>query len=197
MSAVRTILSGPSGITEPLTASDLAAVFGVQDAPSRSRHSCRIDRDAGPTVSTLVVRDARVTDDVAIAALCEQLGYPVAPGVMPARLDRLARDANAQVFVAALDTRVVGLETVHVRYTLNHEAPIAQITLLVVDESTRGIGAGRALVEAAERFARDRGAKRIVVTTALHRAGAHAFYERVGYAHTGRRYGKDFVQEEH
>jgi hypothetical protein len=30
------------------------------------------------------------------------------------------------------------------------------------------------------------------VTTALQRAGAHAFYERIGYRHTGRRYGKDF-----
>ena len=26
------------------------------------------------------------------------------------------------------------MATVHLRYTLNHEAPIAQITLLVVDE---------------------------------------------------------------
>jgi GNAT superfamily N-acetyltransferase len=91
----------------------------------------------------------------------------------------------------------MGLVTIHVRYTLNHEAPIAQITLLVVEESSRGQGVGRALVEATERFALERGAKRIVVTTALQRADAHAFYERIGYAHTGRRYGKDFVHEEH
>jgi hypothetical protein len=30
------------------------------------------------------------------------------------------------------------------------------------------------------------------VTTALRRADAHAFYERLDYKHTGRRYGKDF-----
>ena len=46
--------------------------------------------------------------------------------------------------------------------------------------------------EAAEDWARQCGCKRIVVTTALQRAGAHAFYERLAYAHTGRRYGKDF-----
>jgi GNAT superfamily N-acetyltransferase len=75
---------------------------------------------------------------------------------------------------------------------MNHEAPIAQITLLVADETVRSRGAGRALVRAAEEWAQSRGTKRITVTTALERAGAHAFYEKVGYAHTGRRYGKDF-----
>jgi len=43
-----------------------------------------------------------------------------------------------------------------------------------------------------EHWARSRGCHRIVVTTALKRAEAHAFYERLGYRHTGRRYGKDF-----
>jgi GNAT superfamily N-acetyltransferase len=84
------------------------------------------------------------------------------------------------------------LATVHLRHTINHEAPIAQLTLLVVDESRRSRGVGRALVEAAERWAHAEGCHRIVVTTALQRTGAHAFYERIGYRHTGRRYGKDF-----
>ena len=51
----------------------------------------------------------------------------------------------------------------------------------------------RALVDEAEAWARAQGCRRIIVTTALHRTGAHAFYERIGYAHTGRRYGKDFA----
>lgn len=88
-----------------------------------------------------------------------------------------------------------GLITVHLRYTMNHAAPLAQITLLVVDETRRTAGVGRVLVKAAEEWARERGCQRIVVTTALARGGAHAFYERVGYAHTGRRYGKDFPME--
>jgi GNAT superfamily N-acetyltransferase len=78
------------------------------------------------------------------------------------------------------------------RNTLNHEAPSGQITLLVVDEANRSRGAGRALVEAAEAWARSRGTKRITVTTALDRGVAHAFYEKVGYLHTGRRYAKNF-----
>jgi GNAT superfamily N-acetyltransferase len=140
----------------------------------------------------VAVREAAPRDADAMARLCAQLGYLGEPSVMPGRLARLSSDVNARALVATQGDDVVGLVTVHLRYTMNHDAPIAQITLLVVDETVRSRGAGRALVQAAEEWARSRGTKRITVTTALHRDGAHAFYEKVGYAHTGRRYGKDF-----
>ena len=138
------------------------------------------------------IREASVADASAMARLCVQLGYPAESNAMPERLQRLARDPNARALVATQGERVVGLLTVHLRDTINHEAPIGQITLLVVDEAIRSRGAGRALVEAAEAWARSRGTRRITVTTALDRGGAHAFYEKIGYSHTGRRYGKDF-----
>jgi len=143
-------------------------------------------------MSPIEVRDARISDTDALAKLCTQLGYPTATTVMPSRLDRLATDENARALVAADGGEVVGLMTIHIRYTLNHEAPIAQLTMLVVDETTRSRGVGRALVDAGERWAREQGCKRIVVTTALDRDGAHAFYEKLAYKHTGRRYLKDF-----
>ena len=142
--------------------------------------------------SAVRVREARGEDAAALARLSTQLGYPAVADDMPARLNRLGGDANARVLVADSDGEAVGLATVHVRYTINHAAPLAQLTLLVVDETRRSRGVGRALVEAAERWAHERGCHRIVVTTALQRADAHAFYERIGYRHTGRRYGKDF-----
>jgi len=139
-----------------------------------------------------VVRDARAEDAEAMSRLCEQLGYPAQAGAMPQRLSRLQRDPNARALVADAGEGPVGLATVHLRDTINHEAPIAQLTLLVVDEMQRSRGVGRALVEEAERWARANGCHRIVVTTMLQRTDAHAFYERIGYRHTGRRYGKDF-----
>lgn len=146
---------------------------------------------------TVVVREATAADADAMARLCTQLGYAASGGAMPARLARLSADPHARALVAVYESDVVGLVTVHLRNTLNHEAPIAQITLLVVDEAVRSRGAGRALVHAAEEWARSRGSQRVAVTTALARSGAHAFYEKVGYAHTGRRYGKDFPISDH
>jgi GNAT superfamily N-acetyltransferase len=141
---------------------------------------------------SISVRDATPNDAESIARLCTQLGYPVAAGIVPARLARLDSDPNARVLLAQTGDSIAGLATVHLRYTLNHEAPIAQLTLLVVDEAYRTRGIGRVLVEAAEQWARSHGAKRFVVTTALQRADAHAFYEKLQFKHTGRRYGKDF-----
>jgi GNAT superfamily N-acetyltransferase len=143
-------------------------------------------------MSSITVRTAHAADAPALARLSTQLGYPAEESAMPARLERLARDEDAHAFVATDGDVVVGMATVHLRYTINHDAPIAQLTLLVVDESTRTNGVGRLLVGAVEQFARERGAKRINVTAALSRAGAHAFYERIGYTLTGRRYGRDF-----
>jgi GNAT superfamily N-acetyltransferase len=141
----------------------------------------------------VTVREAAPGDADAIARLCGQLGYPAESSDMPRRLARLSGDPNARAFVATgHDGVVVGMVTVHVRHTLNHEAPIGQITLLVVDEAIRSRGTGRALVSVAEEWARSRGTRRITVTTGLERSGAHAFYEKMGYSHTGRRYGKNF-----
>ena len=112
---------------------------------------------------------------------------------MPARLARLNEGGSARALVATQDGDVVGLATIHLRHALNHAAPLAQLSLLVVDERVRSQGVGRVLVAAAEAWARERGCHRMIVTTALNRSDAHAFYERIGYAHTGRRYGKDFA----
>jgi GNAT superfamily N-acetyltransferase len=143
-------------------------------------------------VSDVSVRDADERDAPAIASLCGQLGYPTPAEAVVPRLDRLRENGQTRVVVAAIGDAIVGLATIHLRHMLNHESPIGQLTLLVVDESVRGRGVGRILVAESEAWARARGCKRFVVTTALRRADAHAFYEKLGYTHTGRRYGKDF-----
>jgi GNAT superfamily N-acetyltransferase len=147
-------------------------------------------------MTEISIRDVGPSDAAAVAMLCTQLGYPTTSDVIPHRLARLAADANARAFIAERDGASVGLLTIHLRHTLNHEAPIGQITLMVVDENNRNHGVGRSLVDVAERWAAERGTQRMSVTTQLTRAGAHAFYEKVGYAHTGRRYSKDFSSHE-
>lgn len=139
---------------------------------------------------TTVVRECTAPDAVAVAALLGELGYPATPESVPGRLARLAHGGRAVALAAVRGDVVVGLATVHLLAGLHASNDVAQLTALVVTDTARRHGVGRQLVSAAEEWARSRGCQRIFVTTALHRHAAHAFYERLGYEHTGRRYAK-------
>jgi GNAT superfamily N-acetyltransferase len=127
-----------------------------------------------------------------MGALLAHLGYPAEAADVIGRLARL-RAAGDDAFVAEASGSIVGLASVHSRAVLHGALPVAQLTALVVPPEMRGRGVGRALVYVAEQWARERGADRLVVTTALHRADAPLFYERLGFEHTGRRYVKRFA----
>lgn len=139
-------------------------------------------------MAPLEVRHATPAGAHAVARLLTQLGYPTVPADVPARLDRLAAD-RAAVLLAQRGV-VVGLATVHVLSVVNRPHDVAWLTALVVEEGARGAGVGRALVGVVEAFARGVGCERLSVTTHEERAGARAFYERVGLAPMGRRFGK-------
>jgi GNAT superfamily N-acetyltransferase len=141
----------------------------------------------------LTIRDAQAADAEAIASLLGQLGYPAGPGSVGSRLERLVIVGD-RVVVAELDERVVGLAHLHVSPTIEHERPAAKLGALVVDESHRGEGIGRALVEAMEAEAHARGCCIFFLTTAERRDDAHVFYVGLGLERTGRRYGRTLSQ---
>ncbi|HEU4723260.1 MAG TPA: GNAT family N-acetyltransferase [Gemmatimonadaceae bacterium] len=142
-----------------------------------------------PRDASIEIRRATAADAAALADLLGHLGYPADAVELPARLERL-RAAGDDALIALGDGAALGLATVHARAVLHSATPVAQLTALVVSPQARGRGVGRALVAVAEQWSRDRGATRLVVTTALHRAEAPPFYERLGFDHTGRRYVK-------
>ena len=126
---------------------------------------------------------------MAVARLLEQLGYPAAPHDVAARLERL-EIVGDRVVVADLDGEVVGLAHLQVTPTIEYDRPAAKIGALVVDESHRGEGVGRRLVDALEAEARARGCCLLFLTTSVRRADAHEFYRRVGLEETGKRFTK-------
>jgi GNAT superfamily N-acetyltransferase len=135
------------------------------------------------------IRDAGPGDAEAVAALLTQLGYPSDVSAVEERLDRL-RIVGDRVVVAETDGIVAGLAHLQVTPALELDRPAAKVGALVVDEARRGRGIGRALMEALEVEARLRGCELIYLTSSERRDDAHAFYERVGLEHNGRRYAR-------
>ena len=137
------------------------------------------------------VRDARAGGDAsAVASLLGELGYPTTPELARERLGALAGDDDAVLLAADASGKVLGLIAIHRMPVLHGRGVVAYVTALVTASSARGRGVGRALLDAAESWARERGCGRLTVTSAERRADAHAFYEACGMPYTGRRFAK-------
>ena|SRR5215210_2393854 len=126
------------------------------------------------------IREAASSDAAALAALSTQLGYLMQPGDAEERLRILGeRPANA-ILVAEEDEVVAGW--IHVCGMQFFESPpFAEIGGLVVGEGSRGKGVGKLLVEAAVRWAAERGYRNLRVRSNTIREDAHRFYEREGF----------------
>lgn len=134
------------------------------------------------------IRPADSRDAAALSRLLGQLGYPTDSRDVPSRLEKLSARPGTTVLVAEnAGGEVIGAVTVHLFDSLHTNDPTAWLTAVVVEEKVRGRGVGSVLVEQAEDWARRHGARRIALTSALHRTRAHQFYKDRDYEHTGVR----------
>jgi GNAT superfamily N-acetyltransferase len=125
------------------------------------------------------VRAARRADAAALAALSGQLGYPSTEAQVSGRLSLLA-DPERTLFVAEAGGELAGFIDVHVQRTVE-EDPYGEVGGLVVSEASRSLGVGRALLDAAAAWARERGLAHLWIRANLARGpGTHDFYEHVG-----------------
>jgi len=138
-----------------------------------------------------VIREATVQDAAAVAALLGELDYPSSAVQAAERLDRIAADPSTSVIVAEIDSELAGLGALHVQNLVERDEPGCEVAGLVVGQRFRRGGIGELLMQALEDEARRRGGRVMVLNTAHRRSGAHAFYEALGYEHTGRRYAKE------
>jgi len=141
----------------------------------------------------LVIRPATMEDVPALAALATHLGYPTNEAAMRERMRSIIADANYETLVAEMDGRVIGYAGMTWKWSWVEDERRGELLSLVIDPEVRSRGAGAALMAASEEWMRARGAGSVHLTTALHRQGAHRFYERIGYARTGHRYVKKFA----
>jgi len=132
--------------------------------------------------ASVVIRAMRESDVDAIHRLAVQLGYPTEPALTLGRIRAVLASDFADAFVAEdSEGRVVGWAHVFTAPFLE-SGPSAELGGLVVDESARGRGIGKALVARTEAWARERGIRKICLRSNVIRTEAHDFYQKLGFA---------------
>ena len=133
------------------------------------------------------IRAARAGEEEAIVPLYEWLFAP--PGSRPGAWDerraavalRQAIDSHdACVLLADDDGALVGFCTGYQDLHSVRFGYRAWVEDLAVDPERRSLGVGKALLDAAKAWARERGATHLELDSAEARADAHRFYEREG-----------------
>jgi GNAT superfamily N-acetyltransferase len=134
----------------------------------------------------MLVRDAVEADLEALLGLYVQLSpgnaSTTAEAARPGLRAMLADERVRLVVVEGTHGRVVATATVVIVPNLTHDGqPWAQVENVVVDESVRGTGAGRLVMDECVRLAWEAGCYKVQLQSADHREGAHRFYEGMGF----------------
>jgi GNAT superfamily N-acetyltransferase len=144
---------------------------------------------SGELRGRLEIRDALAADREAIRSLLAELGYPADAEVLTERMERATAERSMRVFVAVREGAIVGLASLHVLHLIERP-PLARLSAIVVAESERRSGIGVALTRRIEEVAGRAGCDRLEVTSAEWREDAHAFYRRLGFEETSKRFIK-------
>jgi GNAT superfamily N-acetyltransferase len=132
-----------------------------------------------------VIRAARPDEAAGLVGTYDWLFAP--PGSRPPQWDPARAEArlgaaiaadDAEVFVADADGAVVGVCTVYVEFESVRFGRRAWVEDLAVHADHRSAGHGKALLDAAKQWARERGATHLELDSGETRVDAHRFYER-------------------
>ena len=145
------------------------------------------------------IRAARRDDFEDVARLLDELGRPKILGepheddcrviyeeqvVSPGTHHMVAEDAPGL-------PGIIGFCSLHFRTRLNFGTEEAWIPDLIVTERARRVGIGRALLDEAERRAREHGCHYITLESGYRRAEAHHMYLSARMRDTGKQFGKE------
>jgi GNAT superfamily N-acetyltransferase len=147
-------------------------------------------------VDDMIIRSAQSEDVEALANLMTELGYPTSSEDMHRRFEAIRTDPSYATLVAERGGEVLGMVGLHFERYYQSDDSRARIRAFVVGSEHRGRGVGRTLLSVAEDWARQRGARDVMLTTHKRRTDAHRFYLSMGYEATGYRFYKSLGDAE-
>jgi GNAT superfamily N-acetyltransferase len=143
------------------------------------------------------IRAARRDDFEAVTRLLEELGRPaVTPATEAdcrAVYEKQVFDPDSHHIVAENEHGVIAFASAQFRARLNHPTEEVWVPDLIVAETARRRGVGRALLEEIEQRARDRGCHAIELESAYFRAEAHHMYRQFKMRDLGKSFTKELT----
>lgn len=88
---------------------------------------------------------------------------------------------DSTIFVASIDGCIVGFTQLYPSFSSVSMKRVWILNDLFVDENFRGSGIATSLMSAAEKFARETGAIRVILATQISNVAAQSLYESRGY----------------
>ena len=142
----------------------------------------------------MTVRPAQETDFARVTELLETLGrarvtHDTYAECREVYIDQLG-EARTEHLVAVDAGAVVGFCALHYRTRLNRPKLQAWIPDLIVTPAARGRGTARALLDEAERLARERGCWEMTLESGYERREAHLLYTAAGMEDAGKTFRK-------
>jgi len=136
------------------------------------------------TIRLATERDIPAMVGLLGALFAIEADFTIDPAVQQRGLALLLARGEAAVLVACAGESVVGMASVQLTVSTARGGLSAGIEDVIVAAGHRGTGLGRRLIEAAEAWARAKGAVRLALLADETNAAALDFYDRLGFART-------------
>lgn len=129
----------------------------------------------------ITIRECALKDCESIYLLNKNdLGYDFPIEKTAKRLEMILGSNKDKIFVAEYGGKVIGY--IHAcDYDVIYGPSMKNILGLAVDSHYRKLGAGKALLTAAENWAKETGSAGVRLCSGAQRKGAHEFYKKCGY----------------
>lgn len=126
------------------------------------------------------IRRARLGDEMSLAQLATQMGYPVTASEAKKRLKDILRQKGEILLVADVYGQAIGYVLGTTIIEINTPKTL-RLGGMVVNENYRQWGIGRMLMKGLEKWTKQEKFEMILVPTNIKRKNAHKFYEKIGY----------------
>jgi GNAT superfamily N-acetyltransferase len=128
------------------------------------------------------IRSVDLHDLPEISLLSCQLGYPNSEEDLQERLEKILANPDQAIFTVDITGKNTAGYIHAVKHVSLEVGTVVEVRGLVINQEFRRQGLGKALLAAAEEWAREIGCKQIRLHSNIIREGAHQFYKDMGYS---------------